>query len=468
MRIFGKPTPQEPPKPKTEFKIGTYDESLLFDLDDDVIASKKASFDNKDDAINYAKNRAGVELITERIKPGKGLGFDVYSVRIDDKGQTLRTGKDMENLKLFKNPVKHIEKETQMRTNRAYFVTEDNQVQSNIYAQDFDRTIYDRARAALDLDHNETWWFNMVDKYMTAPSPADDLKDIDRAEIQNMKDKLAPGDIIMTGNNGSFVHAITYVGQDAELQAQLEKKWGLKAGSLNGEGLILHSLAADNDTEVEVDGQKVTRKAGGVGVIIDTIEQYLERHPRDTMIAVEIDGATERDRKAVIEEGKKMLGRGYDNGFNTFDDENIYCTEFIYKSWMAAPDKNPDFATQLHALAPKPSVVGILPFSDKYMNLFDDEEKKQMADEGILRQEMVMTDGIITNPDVKVKWANQNAAKSEFIQKHERWADGYEGKTSKDYKELLMENVPEQAKRSRSIAEQVKTMAARTQAEMAK
>jgi len=282
-----------------------------------------------------------------------------------------------------------------------------------------------------------------------------------------MKDNLQAGDIVMTGNNGSFVHAITYVGQDAELQAQLEKKWDLKPGSLNGEGIILHSLAVDEDVDIEVDGQKVTRKAGGTGVIIDTIEQYLERHPRDTMIAVEVDGSTEKDRRAVIEEGKNLLGRGYDNGFNTFDDELIYCTEFIYKSWMTAPDVNPDFETQLHALVPMPSAVGMLPLSDKYMNTVSDDKKEQMADKGLLRQEMVMTDGIITNPNVKVKWANQNAAKSEFMQKHERWADGFEGKTSSGYKELLMENVPNQAKRSRTIVEQVQAMSARTQAEMA-
>jgi hypothetical protein len=144
------------------------------------------------------------------------------------------------------------------------------------------------------------------------------------------------------------------------------------------------------------------------------IERYNGRNPRDVMIAVEVKGATEADRKAVIAEGKKMVGRGYDNGFNTFDDRDIYCTEFIYKSWMASPDATPEFATQLHPLIPQTSA----PVSGWLYDKVSDKAQTKMKDDGYLYQELLMTDGILTSKSVDLKWASQNADKSEFFKKH--------------------------------------------------
>jgi hypothetical protein len=45
----------------------------------------------------------------------------------------------------------------------------------------------------------------------------------------------------------------------------LEKKWDMAPGTLNGEGLILHSLAADHGAEIEINGKKVQQPAGGTG-----------------------------------------------------------------------------------------------------------------------------------------------------------------------------------------------------------
>ncbi|PKL75393.1 MAG: hypothetical protein CVV27_15625, partial [Candidatus Melainabacteria bacterium HGW-Melainabacteria-1] len=437
--------PPQPSSAQSSFQIGTYDEGLT-DLADKVTVDKKQTFASREAAEAFAKRNPGAELVVETRNAKGALGYDVYSVTIHDKGQSLSSAEKMENLSLFDKPLAHIEKKSGKTTNRAFFVTADGKVGANIYHPKFDRTVYDRLRGGLGLDDSKHW-FKLVDKYMTAPSPQDANPPIDSKELNHLKAALKPGDIIMSGNNGSFIHGIVYVGQDPELQAQLEKKWQLAPGSLNGEGMILHSLAADHGADVELNGQKFHQPAGGTGVIIDTIERYNARNPRDVMIAVEVKGTTEADRQAVIAEGKKMIGRGYDNGFNTFDDRDIYCTEFVYKAWMAAPDSDPGFTTQLHPLVPQTSG----PISGWLHGRVNDNWKKEIEDDGYLYQEMIMTDGIITSPSIDIKWASQNADKSEFAKKHERWADGMDGKISKGYKELLQEHIPEQATRSRDL-----------------
>jgi hypothetical protein len=446
--------------PKANFQIGTFDEGVL-DLADKVTVDRKQTFKTHAEAVAYAKANPGSEMVVERIEPGKGLGYDVYQVTIHDKGQKLGSLKDMQNLQLFDKPVNQIQKETGLRSQRAFFVTEDGETSKPIYSQKFDRTAYDKMRGTLGLQDSKQW-FKLVDKYMTAPSPEDALPTIDRQEIKDLKAHIKPGDIIMTGNNGSFIHGIIYVGQDKAMQAQLEKKWNMAPGTLDGEGLILHSLAADHGADIEIDGKTVHQPPGGTGVIMDTIERYTGRNPRDVMLAVSVKGATEADRKAVIAEGKKMVGRGYDNGFDTFDDRDIYCTEFIYKSWMASPDAAPEFATQLHPLVPQTSA----PVSGWLFDKVSDKAQTKMKDDGYLYQELLMTDGILTSPSVELTWASQNADKSEFFHKHERWADGMAGKISPEYKEMLQEHVPDQAARSNEMLGKIRTASARTRQEL--
>ena len=443
------------PNPQT-FQIGKYDEGV-FDLEDQVSVDKKQTFKSREEAIAFAQKNPGAEMIVEQRTKADGLGYDVYSVTIHDQGQTLANAAKMENLKLFDKPLETIEKASGKTTQRAFFVTADGKVGANIYHPKFDRTTYDKLREHLGLSDSKQW-YKLVDKYMTAPSPQDANPPIDSRELKDLTSKLKPGDIIMSGNNGSFIHGIVFVGKDKELQAQLEKKWNLAPGTLDKETMILHSLAADHAADIELDGKKFHQPPGGTGVIIDTLERYNGRNPRDVMIAVEIKGATEADRKSVIAEGKKMVGRGYDNGFDTFDDRDIYCTEFVYKAWMAAPDADPGFKTQLHPLVPETSV----PFTGGFYGKVSAEAKKFLDDDGLLFQEMIMTDGIITSPNVELKWASQNADKSEFFAKHSRWADGMDGKISPGYKSLLQENVPSEAGRSRELLGKIQDLAART------
>jgi hypothetical protein len=452
-----RPTSSPPAKPT---QIGTYDAGLT-DLSDKVTIDNKKTFATHAEAVAYAQQNPGAEMVVEQRNSAGKLGFDVYQVTIHDKDQRLKSPTEMKNLSLFDKPLDIIAKASGSDVQRAFFVTEDGTPTANIYSPAFDRTVYDKMRSGLGLDDSKMW-FKLVDKYMTAPSPADDIPPLSSAEINDMKSKLQTGDIIMTGNNGSFIHAIIYVGEDKALQAQLEKKWNMAPGTLNGEGMIIHSLAADHSAEIEINGKKQQQPAGGTGVIIDTIERYHGRNPRDTMMVVGVKGATEADRKAVVEAGKQMVGRGYDNGFNTFDDRDIYCTEFVYKAWLAAPDSRTDFNTQLHPLVPQTSG----PVSGWLYDKVSPNAQKSIQDDGYLYQEMIMTDGIITSPAVELKWVNQNADKSEFFQKHERWADGMAGNISKGYKDLLEEHIPNQAQRSPALVEQIRTMAESTRQRM--
>lgn len=450
-----RPSNPTPPaaSPKTKDPvIGRYDEGLT-DLADKVSLQQAGRFETRTEATDFAQQQPGAEMVVENRDAGGKLGYDVYRVTIHDKGQSLKSAAEMKHLQLFDKPLQGLEKDTGKTITRAFFVTEDGTAHADIYNAQFDRTTYDKMRETLGLDESQRW-FGLVDKYMSAPSPADALPDIQSAEIQDMKGKLSAGDIVMTGNNGSFIHAIVYVGKDPTLQAQLEQKWGLEPGSLKDEGLIIHSLAVDDDAN--------GRKAAGTGVVLDTIESYLERHPRDTMIAVEVKGATAADRKAVIAEGKAMVGRPYDNGFNTFDDKNIYCTEFVYKAWMNAPDTDAAFTTQLHPLVPQTSA----PVSGFLYDKLPGSLQTLMKDDGYLYQEMIMTDGLITSPAVEIKWANQHADQSEFFQKHERWADGMAGNVSKGYKNLLEDYLPDQASRSHSILEKLQSQSAATRGRM--
>ena len=461
MQIRPEP-PVRPSASHTGFEIGNYDSGPL-DLSDPVTMKYQQSFTTHEDALRFARSQSGAEMLLERVKPGQGLGFDVYQLTIHDSNQKLSSLQEMKHLNLFERPVNQIQQQTGLRTQRAYVVAENGEISAPLYPQRFDRTRYDHLRSALGLQDSQHW-FQLVDKYMTAPSPEDALPPLSAAEIKDLKAHLQPGDIIMSGNNGSFIHGIVYVGQDPELQAQLEKKWQLAPGALNGEGLILHSLAADHSAEIELNGQKIHQPAGGTGVIIDTLERYHARNPRDVMMAVEVTGATAADRRAVIAEGKKMIGRAYDNGFNTFDDRDIYCTEFVYKAWLAAPDTPPDFATQRHPLVPQKSA----PLSSRLYPHVSQNWQKEMEDDGYLHQEMIMTDGILASPSIRLTWASQNADRSAFFQKHQRWAEGMAGRISADYQALLQQNVPQQAARSTDLLSQSRQASGRTRQSLVK
>lgn len=437
--------------------IGKYD-SGLFDLSDKVSLEKKSTVKSKDEALNQAKNSAGSELVVERNDTNKGLSYDVYKININDSGKKIHKLQDVENLKLFDNPIAEIEKQSGTSNSiKGYIVAENGEVSKPIYKQQFSTTRYEKVRGAMDLDSKDTWK-TIVDKAMSLPSDADTLAPVDSKELNNLKENVKPGDILLNGNDGSFIHGILYVGKDPELQSKLEKKWDLPKGALKDEAMIIHSLVIDEDTTVDNNGKKELLKAGGTGVIIDTLERYTKRHPRDVMVAVSVKGATDEDRQSAISAAKSFVGKNYDRGFNTYDDKEMYCTETVMKAWLNSSNP-PQFNTQKHALFPYPKAV---------IDNVPEKMKQTMKDDGRLHQEMIMTDGIATSPSMELVWANQNADKSEFFKKHSRWADGMEGKLGDNYKSMVSENMPAQASKSRELTEKIKELANKTRSEMSK
>ncbi|GIW21693.1 MAG: hypothetical protein KatS3mg068_0700 [Candidatus Sericytochromatia bacterium] len=437
------------------FQIGNYDEGL-FDNEDKVTLTKKGEFNSKGEAINFSKNSKGSELIVERQNQENRLTYDVYKITIHDPGKKIHKLQDAKNLTLFDKPLEVIEKNTKTSNSiKAVIVAENGEVSNPIFNSQFNKTFYDTMREKLNLKENKVWFW-LVDNIMGASAPPDNLPEIDMNEVQNMKKYLKKGDIIMNGLDGSFIHGILYVGEDKELQSQLEKKWGLKKGELNGEGLIIHSLVTDGEKTVDINGKKVTLKPSGVGVNIDTIERYILRHPRDVMIAVSVDSADNKQRNEVINVAKKFIGVNYDRAFNTKDDSEMYCTEFVMKAWQNTSNP-PKFYTQKHNLVSYPQFI---------LDKLPSKLSKAMQDGGLLANEMIMTDGLATSPSVKVVWASQNADKSEFIKKHQRWSDGVNGKLGSEYRNMLMEHLPNQAVRSKFLVEEIKKLSQRTRNEL--
>lgn len=437
------------------FQIGNYDKGLL-DLSDKVNLEKKKTVFSKEEAINIAKNEPGSELIVERKTNAGTLSYDIYKMTVEDKEEKINTAQDIKNLEFLDKPLEVIEKNTGTSNSiKAYVVAKNGEIGSTIYNKQFSRTTYDKLRETLGLDKNKLWFW-LVDTIMGANAAPDKLPPVDKKEINNMKSHIKPGDIILNGNDGGFIHGILYIGKDPKLQAQLEQKWNLPKGSLKDEGIILHSLVVDEDKEVEMNGKKESIKAGGTGVIIDTMERFVQRHPRDAVIVLSVKGITEKERQEAIETGKKFVGTKYDRGFNTFDDKEMYCTEFVMKSWLGTSTP-PKFNTQKHPLISYPAFI---------LEKLPKKLAKSMEDRGLLYQEMIMTDGIATSPSMDIIWANQNMDKTEFVKKHTRWANGVNGNINDDYKNMLNENVPTIASESKRIVEKIKILAARTREDL--
>ncbi len=440
---------------RNEFSVGKYEDGL-FDLPDDAVLKKKTTVNSKEEALSFAKNNPGAEFVVERGDVNKGMSYDVYSLTIKDKGKGIHKLQDAKNLQLFERTLKIVEKNTGTSNSvRGYIIAESGEVGKPIYNNRFSQTNFDKFREKLSLDGSKLW-FKIVDKGMGMGGGPDDMPVISDKELKSLGSKAKKGDIILCGIDGSFIHGILYVGKDKEIQNKLEKQWGMPQGSLDNETMIMHSLQSDSDTPGVIDGKEQTFKSGGVGVIMDTLERYTQRHGRDVMLLTQIKGTTEEDRNAMVETGKKFVGKDYDAAFNTFDDTDMYCTEFIMKVALSSSHP-PDLKLQKNPLLPYPKFM---------IDLAPEKLKKALKEDGFLHQEMIMTDGIAASPSMDIVWASKNADKSEFFKKHERWADGMEGKVNPEYKTMLLKNVPDEAAKSRDITNKIKELAGKTRDEI--
>lgn len=433
-------------KANTQFKVAQ--QGLLAG---DAQLQLKGNFKTQAEAVAFARQNPGAEMMIEKETPQGQTSFDVYQLTTSRKLHKLE---DAQQLKLVE-ALKTVEKNTGVQANRGHIIAENGDMTNSLYSRQFERTHYDSLREKFNLDDNKAWRW-LVDTVMGSDMEADKYEPLNDTEIADLRSHLKPGDLILNGSDGSFIHGMLFVGKDKELQAQLEKQWFMPAGSLNNEAIIVHSLLVDSDVETEFNGKKQRLAAAGTGVVIDTLERYQKRHPRDQTIAVTVKDATEADRAAVIANAKRFIGRPYDHAFNTYDDSKMYCTEFVTKSWMAASNP-PEIFTQRNPLISYPAfIVNKLPVS----------LQDKLNDGGFLHQEMFMTDGLASSPSMELIWANKNIDKSEFYKKHQRWAATVDGTNTAgtNYQQRIQTDQPAIAQDSRNLLNRVHQAALQTRA----
>lgn len=136
---------------------------------------------------------------------------------------------------------------------------------------------------------------------MNTSSKADNTPRINQQQIAELKSKLQPGDIILCGNNNSFIHAILYFGND----------------------VIIHSLAT-----------KVKTSQKFMGVVKESLEEYLIRSERDKFVVLRYKNLEQSDLSKVYDYANKQIGKTYDTLFLLNSDTRFYCTELVYSSLM--------------------------------------------------------------------------------------------------------------------------------------
>jgi len=135
-------------------------------------------------------------------------------------------------------------------------------------------------------------------------SKPDSTPRINATQIAELKSSLKPGDLILCGNNNSFVHAILYFGND----------------------VIVHSLATKGN-----DGKKFT------GVIKETLSEYLFRAERDKFVVLRYKNITDEAIQKMADYANKQIGKSYDTLFLMNSDSRFYCTELVYQSLSQIP-----------------------------------------------------------------------------------------------------------------------------------
>jgi uncharacterized protein YycO len=131
-------------------------------------------------------------------------------------------------------------------------------------------------------------------------SKPDNIPNINEQQISELKSVLKPGDIILCGNNGSFIHSILYLGND----------------------VIVHALATKGE------GKTFT------GTIKETLSEYLFRAHRDKFVVLRYKNLDPNELTKVFDYASKQVGKSYDSLFLMNSDTRFYCTELVYQSLM--------------------------------------------------------------------------------------------------------------------------------------
>lgn len=212
-------------------------------------------------------------------------------------------------------------------------------------------TFVDRAEAVLGVDR-----FNTL---MTLPTKRDFAIDrpesikhlritVDSAEFKAFKAILKPGDIILCGNDDSFVHAMVHLGQGEIVHALAQEHWNRKPGRIDRivDGLAdaLVRLPFGGDRRARwAEAVRVTPRSmsGGIGVIRETVDTYFARAARDNIVVLRRPDMTASEREAMRDHALSHVGKAYDYAFATFDHSRMYCTELVAKALAAAGVKVP-------------------------------------------------------------------------------------------------------------------------------
>ncbi|MFN8673997.1 MAG: YiiX/YebB-like N1pC/P60 family cysteine hydrolase [Candidatus Sericytochromatia bacterium] len=143
----------------------------------------------------------------------------------------------------------------------------------------------------------------IVKKKFAKPGTVDNLARINDSQANELLAKLKPGDLILCGNDSSFVHAIVY----------------------EGNGIIIHSLASQNPKFW--------------GVVKEPLKTYFARSERDKIVALRAKNATPDDIKKELEFANKQIGKPYDSLFLMNSDNAFYCTELAFRSITSMTNK---------------------------------------------------------------------------------------------------------------------------------
>lgn len=131
------------------------------------------------------------------------------------------------------------------------------------------------------------------------PSPKDNVPPVTDAEMQQLIARLQPGDVILCGNDGSFVHAAYYLGQ----------------------GQIVHALATQPD-----------KPNGFYGVVKEHLINYTRRSERDTFVVLRPKGISARDANQAAQFALAQQGKTYDTLFLLHAGDRFYCTELVWQA----------------------------------------------------------------------------------------------------------------------------------------
>ncbi len=141
---------------------------------------------------------------------------------------------------------------------------------------------------------------------------ADDHARLHGPDAARFLPHLRPGDFVLLGNAGRLSHVAVHVGAGELVHAMATEKTGLGwSGSLRD---ALHRLLG--------------RPEVFVGVIRESLDHFLERFERDTVVVVRPPDAPPEARDRALAHLATLVGRPYDYGFKRHN-AAYYCTELV-------------------------------------------------------------------------------------------------------------------------------------------